>query len=116
MDKKEILKIIWSNPQKVYEFGIRLINDFCDGFNEDNIKIVTCFIEPYMPIYIILKPDLTNQYASYLVELSKTHNILISKKVLSILKQLISCHTKYSRQRCCEKYADALTNYIAYAP
>lgn len=115
-DKKKILELIWSNPQKVYAFGTRLLNDFSDVFDEENIKIVACFIEPCMPIHIILKPDLTNQYASYLVELSKIHNMLISKRVLGILEKLIGCHTKFYRQRCCEKYADALTNYIAYAP
>lgn len=115
-NKKEILKIIWSKPQKVYAFGTRLLNDFSDVFNEDNIKMVTCFIEPYMPIQIILKPDLTNQYASYLVELTKIHNILISKSALGILKQLIDYHTNHYRERYCEKYAEALTNYIAYAP
>lgn len=115
-DKQKILEIIWANPQKVYAFGTRLLNDFSDVFDEENIKIAECFIEPCMPIHIILRPDLTNQYASYLVELSKIHNRLISKRVLGILEKLIGCHTKYYRQRWCEKYTDALTNYIAYAP
>lgn len=115
-DKKEILKIVWSKPQKVYAFGTRLLNDFNDAFDEDNIKIAAYFIEPYMPMEIIFDPNLTNQYASYLVELSKICNILISKRVLGILKQLIGCNKEHYNQRLCEKYADALTNYIAYAP